>query len=84
MKRLFYFSIIFCLLFIPDITPQSNGNIPLMFKGKFNRTGGVSDVWGVQINGNNYALVTLACPGLAEPRQNGGLSIVNSNDPTLS
>ncbi len=72
MKRLFYFSIIFCLLFIPDITPQSNGNIPLMFKSKFNRTEGVSDVWGVQINGTNYALVTL----------DGGLSIVNTNNPS--
>jgi len=71
MKRLFYFSIIFCLLFIPDINPQSNGNIPLMFKGKFNREGGVSDVWGVQINGINYALVTL----------DDGLNIVNTNSP---
>jgi len=71
MKQLILFSIIFCLLFIPYINPQNNGNIPLMFKGKFNREAGVGDVWGVQINGINYALVTL----------DGGLSIVNTNDP---
>jgi len=69
MKRLIYFSIIFCLLFIPDVVPQNNGNIPLMFKTKFNRTEGVRDVWGVQINGINYALVTL----------DGGLSIINTS-----
>jgi len=59
MKSFIYFSIIFGLLFIPDIVPQSNGNIPLMFTSKFNRAEGVADVWGVQINGINYALVTL-------------------------
>lgn len=71
MKMLIYFSIIFNLLFILDIIPQSNGNIPLMFKGKFNRAGGVADVWGIQIGGVNYALVTL----------DDGLSIVKTDDP---
>jgi len=71
MNKLICFSFIFGLLFIPEIIPQENGNIPLMFKGKFNRTDGVGDLWGVQIGGVNYALVTL----------DGGLSIVNTNDP---
>jgi hypothetical protein len=50
---------------------QTNGNIPLSFKSRFDRFWGVADVWGVQINGNNYALVTL----------DGGLSIINTNNP---
>jgi hypothetical protein len=30
-----------------------------MYKTKFNREGGVGDVWGVKISNVNYALVTL-------------------------
>lgn len=73
MKKFIYSSVIFSLLFIPDIIPQSTGNIPLLCKTKFNRDEGVGDVWGVQINGTNYALVTL----------DGGLSIVNTNNPQI-
>jgi len=51
---------------------QSTGNIPLHCKTKFNRYFGVGDVWGVQINNINYALVTL----------DGGLSVVNTNSPS--
>ncbi len=51
---------------------QSSGNIPLLCKTKFNREFGVGDIWGVKINNVNYALVTL----------DGGLSIVNTNNPS--
>ncbi len=54
------------------IFSQSTGNIPLHFKSKFNRYYGAGDVWGVKINNVNYALVTL----------DGGLSIVNTNNPS--
>jgi hypothetical protein len=59
--------VLFCSL---SEFPQSTGNIPLHFKSKFNRYYGASDVWGVQINGINYALATL----------DGGLSIINTNN----
>lgn len=54
------------IIFLSSVLPQTSGNIPLHFKSKFSRYYGVGDVWGVQINGTNYALVTLACPPLAE------------------
>jgi hypothetical protein len=50
---------------------QTNGNIPLSFKSRFDRFWGVGDVWGIQINGTNYALATL----------DGGLSIINTDNP---
>jgi hypothetical protein len=49
---------------------QTSGNIPLSFKGKFGGYHGSGDVWGIQINGTNYALATL----------DGGLSIINTNN----
>jgi hypothetical protein len=58
---LFFFGVI-------NIFSQSIGNIPLHFKSKFERYWGVGDVWGVQIGGTNYALITLACPPLEEWR----------------
>jgi len=71
MKKFIYFTFIFCLLMVPDIISQGSGNIPLMYKTKFDRQGGVGDLWGVKIYNVNYALVTL----------DGGLSIVNKNSP---
>ena len=53
-----------------DILCQTNENIQLSFKSKFDRYYGVADLWGVQINGINYALATL----------DGGLSIINTNN----
>jgi hypothetical protein len=41
---------------------------PYYLKTKFNRFWGAAYVWGVQISGTNYALVTLACPPLEEWR----------------
>lgn len=70
MKK-FIFSVLFIFL-INIVFPQSTGNIPLHSKSKFNRYYGAGDVWGVQINNINYALVTL----------DGGLSIVNTNNPS--
>lgn len=58
--------------YLPLGFSQSNGNIPLHCKTKFNRYYGVADIWGLQINNINYALVTL----------DGGLSIVNTNNPS--
>ena len=49
---------------------QTTGNIPLHCKTKFGREGGSGDVWGLQITGANYALVTL----------DGGLSVVNTDN----
>jgi hypothetical protein len=70
MKKCFSTLLLIFLFSVTNIFSQSTGNIPLHFKSKFGRYWGVGDVWGVQINGTNYALVTLA----------GGLSIVNTND----
>jgi hypothetical protein len=72
MKKILCTALYFILLLtITNVFCQPNGNIPLLSKTRFNRFWGVGDVWGVQINGTNYALVTL----------DGGLSIVNTNDP---
>ena len=68
---IFCFIIFFC--FTSGLA-QSTGNIQLHYKTKFGRYWGAADVWGVQIGGVNYALVTL----------DGGLSIVNTNDPMSS
>lgn len=72
MKKLSYLLFIIIFFITPNFVAQSNGNIPLHCKTKFNREGGVGDVWGVQINGTNYALITL----------DGGLSIVNTDNPS--
>lgn len=74
MNKLF-FQICFIVFFYYSTGfSQTNGNIPLLSKNKFDRFWGVADVWGVKINNINYALVTL----------DGGLSIVNTNNPTVS
>lgn len=74
MYKAFFIFCFIILFFFNEGYSQSTGNIPLKSKSKFGRYYGAADVWGVQIGGVNYALVTL----------DGGLSIVNTNDPTLS
>jgi hypothetical protein len=54
------------IVYLSTVLPQTNGNIPLHSKSKYNRYYGVGDVWGVQNGGVNYDLVTLACPPLEE------------------
>ncbi|MCH7964783.1 MAG: hypothetical protein IH852_12695 [Bacteroidetes bacterium] len=48
MKKFIYFLVIIILFPIPNIIAQSNENITLLCKTKFNREFGVGDVWGVR------------------------------------
>jgi len=70
MKKLFITLCFIVFFYYSSGFSQTNGNIPLLSKTRFDRYWGVGDVWGVQINGINYALATL----------DGGLSIVILND----
>jgi hypothetical protein len=72
MKRHLLILCFSTIIFISQSFTQSNGNIPLQFKSKFDRYYGVGDIWGIKIDNVNYALVTL----------DGGLSIVNTNNTT--
>jgi len=73
MKKYIFTLLLLFLFSVANVFAQSTGNIPLHFKSKFNRYYGAGDVWGIKINNTNYALVTL----------DGGLSIVNTNDPAV-
>ena len=69
--RNFFFVFLLTILFLDfTVVCQTTGNIPLHCKTKFGREKGSGDVWGLQIDGTNYALVTL----------DGGLSIVNTDN----
>ena len=70
MSKLFLTFCFFTFIYFSSGFSQTNGNIPLHFKSKFDRYYGAGDVWGVKINNVNYALVTL----------DGGLSIVNTDN----
>ncbi len=74
MRKFINFLVVIIIFPIPNIIAQTSENISLLCKTKFNRFYGVGDVWGVKINNTNYALVTL----------DGGLSIVNTSNPTIS
>jgi len=71
MYRSFFIFCSFVFFYYSSGLSQTNGNIPLLSKTKFGRYYGVADVWGVNINNVNYALLTL----------DGGLSIVNTDNP---
>ena len=72
-RSIFFFCLIVFFYFPPGFS-QTSENISLLCKTKFTRYWGVADVWGVQINGTNYALATL----------DGGLSIINTDNPSIS
>jgi len=74
MKKLFFVFSFVILICITSIHSQTNGNIPLLYQSKFTRFYGSADVWGFQLNSINYALTTI----------DGGLSIVNTNNPSSS
>ena len=73
IRSIFFFCLIVFFYFPPGFS-QTSENISLLCKTKFNRFYGAGDVWGVNINNVNYALVTL----------DGGLSIVNTDNPSIS